>query len=330
VNRRRFLTTVAAGSCVRPVKMRAAANRIPKPAPYESLYRFVPPGSDEFGVEAEAASITVHLARIISTKSLPIAAGFRGSSPMPARYRKIAEDVSQAEFALDGKGFEEGLKAWVNSLGDIRSVRFYPLADNLVRYEIASTGQYRVGVWKQVWSGDRLLEFTPVEETLTSSTEPRFRDITAHAFSGVESFDQQLLRGIPYWRARLDVATGIDVYGNNGIAVGDIDNDGWDEIYICQPGGLPNRLYKNKNGRMQDITARAGVDVLDDTSCALFLDLRNSGLQDLIVLRASGPLLFLNDGSGMFTNKPDAFRFRTSPKARLQVWPRPISIATEK
>ena len=29
-----------------------------------------------------------------------------------------------------------------------------------------------------------------------------------------------------------------------GIAVADIDDDGMDEIYLCQPGGLPNRLYK--------------------------------------------------------------------------------------
>ena len=65
---------------------------------------------------------------------------------------------------------------------------------------------------------------------------------------------------------------------------------------------------------MQDVTERAGVGVLDDTSCALFLDLRNSGAQDLVVLRASGPLLFLNDGTGKFTFKKDAFRFRTAPQ----------------
>ncbi len=298
---------------MRPVETRAAV-RFRKPAPYESIYRFIQPGSDEFAAEAEAARITAHLNRVVEAKSLPLAEGFLGSSPMPARYRSIADDVSEAEFAPDDKGFAEGLKAWVDSLGSVRSARFYPLADNLVRYEIASSGHYRVGLWKQVWSGDKLLEFSPLEETRVSGSEPRFRDITEHAFAGVESFDQQLLRGIPYWRARLDSATGIDVYGNNGIAVGDIDGDGLDEIYVCQPGGLPNRLYKNIGGHMQDITASAGVDVLDETSCSLFLDLRNSGFQDLVVLRASGPLLFVNDGTGRFTNREDAFHFRTAPQ----------------
>ncbi|MEO8128334.1 MAG: VCBS repeat-containing protein, partial [Bryobacteraceae bacterium] len=306
MNRRHFLASAAAGTLLRPTATKSAG-RVS-----DSIYRFVAPGTDEFAVEAQAATITSQLNRLLETRSLPLAEGFRGSSPMPARYRQIAPDVAVAEFGKDA--FAGGLQAWVDSLGAVRAARFYPLAGSLVRYEIAGAGQYRVGLWRQVWSGGKLLEFTPIEETLTTAAESRFRDITAHAFKRTESFHQQLLRGVPYWRARLDAATGIDVYGNNGIAVGDIDNDGWDEIYVCQPGGLPNRLYKNVGGQLQDVTSRAGVDVLDDTSCALFLDLRNSGAQDLIVLRASGPLLFLNDGSGKYTNKPDAFRFRTAPQ----------------
>ncbi len=50
--------------------------------------------------------------------------------------------------------------------------------------------------------------------------------------------------------------------------------------------------------------------MLDPTSCALFVDFRNSGRQDLIVLRPDGPLLFINQGENKFTYKPGAFRFR--------------------
>jgi len=114
--------------------------------------------------------------------------------------------------------------------------------------------------------------------------------------------------------ARLDPATGIGIYGSNGIAVGDIDNDGADEVYVCQPGGLPNRLYKDMDGKFRDITEQAGVGVLDDTSCGLLLDLRNAGHQDLIVLRSSGPALFLNQGDGTFRLRDDAFRFATLPQ----------------
>ncbi|MBV8820747.1 MAG: VCBS repeat-containing protein, partial [Acidobacteriaceae bacterium] len=64
----------------------------------------------------------------------------------------------------------------------------------------------------------------------------------------------------------------------------------------------------------EDITERTGLGILDDTTSALFLDLRNSGRQDAVVLRGSGPLLFLNDGQGKFTLVESAFRFQTLPQ----------------
>ena len=67
----------------------------------------------------------------------------------------------------------------------------------------------------------------------------------------------------------------IDVYGNNGVAAGDFDNDGFDDLYVCQPAGLPNRLYRNRgDGTFEDVTEKAGVGVLDNTACALFADFR--------------------------------------------------------
>lgn len=137
--------------------------------------------------------------------------------------------------------------------------------------------------------------------------ETWFIDVTGGALTGASR--EQLARGVPYWAAALDPATGIDIYGNNGIAVGDVDGDGVDEIYVCQPGGLPNRLLKWDGATLADITEAAGVGVLDATSCALFVDLRNLGRQDLVVLRGSGPVLFLNDGSGKFALHKDAFAF---------------------
>jgi tetratricopeptide (TPR) repeat protein len=137
----------------------------------------------------------------------------------------------------------------------------------------------------------------------------RFADIT-----GTVLDSEQLSRGIPYWLARLDPATGIDIYGNQGIAVGDIDGDGFDEIYVCQPAGLPNRLFRWRSQKLEDISAAAGVDLLDDSASALFLDLRNLGRQDLVILRGAGPALYLNDGSGRFTLAPGAFRFANAPQ----------------
>jgi len=125
----------------------------------------------------------------------------------------------------------------------------------------------------------------------------------------------QLLHGSDYWRTVLDGAIGVDVYCNNGVAAGDYDNDGFDDLYICQPAGIPNRLYRNRgDGTFEDVTEKAGVGILDNTACALFADFRNSGLQDLLVLCGTGPLLYQNRGDGTFALKRDAFRFAQQPQ----------------
>jgi tetratricopeptide (TPR) repeat protein len=207
----------------------------------------------------------------------------------------------------------------VEKLRKIRPGRYFPLPDDRVRYEIATTGkngahEYRTGYYKMNWSAGDTTIRAVIDEQVASSAEPFFRDITWSVFTKSDSFREQLARGIPYWRARLDPSCGIDVFGMKGIAVGDIDNDGADEIYVPQPGGLPNRLYKLTGSAMEDITERAGVGLLDDTASALFVDFRNLGRQDLVLLLPSGPLLLLNDGSGRFTVRTDAFQFARPPQ----------------
>ncbi len=317
--RRRFLESAAAFGLYSPWRSQAANPfnvRFRQAHPYESLFKFIEPGRDEFAVEKAAAEIESHLHNLIEKRRLPLAEDFRGISPMPAGYRWIADGIALARFDAADEQFDRGLENWIDSLGVVRSARFFALPGNRVRYEIASSGpeglRYRVGVWRQTWTAGKLARHEPLEETLVTSPAPLFDDVTAFVFRNTASFSEQMLRGVPYWRGRLDPASGIDVYGNNGIAVGDIDGDGWDEVYVCQPGGLPNRLYKNcGDGTMEDITERAGVAVLDNTTSALFVDLRNIGRQDLIVVTSTAPLLFLNEG-GAFRCRPDAFRFHSA------------------
>lgn len=309
MNRRRFIETVAAASLFKSVD---AAEVIRPTNPYSALLRDIEPG-DDFPQEKAASEIAAHLKRLTETRRLPCLQGLRGISPFPLRYTPVADGVSKAEYGTAPSGIAAGLKKWLDSMGPIRAARFYVLADEMVRYEIASVRKYHVGLWRQKWVNGELVEFSPIEEIVTTAPAPLFREITAHAFQQADSFNQ-LRHGIPYWRTHLDAACGIDVHGHNGIAVGDIDNDGIDEIYVCQPGGLANRLYKNRGGVFEDITEKSGVGVLDPTSSALFLDLRNSGHQDLVVLRPDGPLLFVNQGGGRFAHQPRAFRFRTTPQ----------------
>jgi len=194
-----------------------------------------------------------------------------------------------------------------------------------VRFDLVQTGAQfhryqRVGHWDLQWakSGSDTWQvegWQPVEETSSMALAPLFADITAEVLGHNTSYREQLLQGTDYWRTVLDGACHIDVYGNNGIAVGDIDNDGFDDLYVCQPSGLPNRLYRNRgDGMFEDVTDAAGVGVLDNTACALFADVNNDGRQDLIVVAVDGPLLFLNQADGRFRFQPDAFRFAQPPQ----------------
>ncbi len=77
-------------------------------------------------------------------------------------------------------------------------------------------------------------------------------------------------------KAGLDV----EMYGM-GVAVGDYDNDGWDDIYITGLGEA--RLFHNEHGHFKDVTAAAGVDNTGFGSSAAWVDYDRDGKLDLFV-----------------------------------------------
>ena len=127
-----------------------------------------------------------------------------------------------------------------------------------------------------------------------------FAEITDQVFGEIESFREQLSWGVDHWRDSLDAALGVSIYGHQGVSLGDFDGDGLDDLYVSQPGGLPNRLYRNNgDGTFSDATGRAGLDILDDTSMALFGDVDNDGDQDLILIGVT-PVLYRNREDSRF------------------------------
>lgn len=69
-----------------------------------------------------------------------------------------------------------------------------------------------------------------------------------------------------------------------GVAVGDYDGDGWDDLYVTSLNR--NRLFRNREGRFVDATADAGVAGGEDTwsSSAAFFDYDRDGDLDLFVV----------------------------------------------
>jgi enediyne biosynthesis protein E4 len=84
-----------------------------------------------------------------------------------------------------------------------------------------------------------------------------------------------------------DVTEGAGLQGKRygmGVAVGDYDNDGNEDLYVTAYGG--NRLYHNNgDGSFTDVTDQAGVASEGWSTSAAWIDLDRDGRLDLVVLR---------------------------------------------
>ncbi len=326
----------------------------PSPSSLADILRLVNPGSDEYTTEKYAFEIDALLKQWgqsltesvhnVSALSRLLSTTIDASSPRPVKETPLRTgygiDVTKRQFGgaapRSREQFLKDIQVWLGLVSKIETAEFEifgidetsskPLTVQLqIRYDIVAVRndaqrEERVGSWKTEWVRDdsdawKMGTWEAGEETQCVGHGTAFLDVTSQALGGTESYKRQMLRSVDYWRTTLDGACGIDIYGNNGVAAGDYDNDGFDDFYVCQPAGLPNRLYRNRgDGTFEDVTEKAGVAVLDNTACALFADFDNRGLQDLLVVCGSGPLLFVNQGDGTFSRKRDAFTFARSPE----------------
>ncbi len=132
----------------------------------------------------------------------------------------------------------------------------------------------------------------------------RFVDATEAVLGENASYTGQLSVGIDHWRSRLQGDFGVDVNGLQGLAIGDANGDGRDDLYVCQQGGLPNRLYlRQEDGRLKDYSEASGTNWMELTRAALFVDLDNDGDQDLALAQGWYLMLMENDGKAKFSKR---------------------------
>lgn len=167
-------------------------------------------------------------------------------------------------------------------------------------------------VWGTEWrlnANDELtlsqIKIAFVERIRWESDRPSlFADATGAVLDGDDAFEKQLRFGIDYWRERLDWRFGAEIVGPHGFAIGDANGDGWDDLYVCDTGGLPNALFlQQADGTARNVASEAGVDFHEPTHSALFVDWDNDGDQDLTIASGRHVFFYANDGNARFAQK---------------------------
>ncbi len=302
----------------------------------EKFYQRVDPASDDWQSEALRKQVSRQLnalgkmltqpkQRSVSNIGEIVSPNFVGSR-FTSKIRESVYNNGSLTVHREDEGKDiPGVDAFANSLRNLAQ-RLQAVGEARVKFKITEVhvenGQVRtkalfqaiasgtegdrqinatwISRWELISASDLRLLNLAVEEyeeiTRNGSGGIHLADCTEAVFKNNVTFDQQLRRSINDWRGHLPVGLGIGVASWQGLAVGDVDGDGLDDVYVLQPGGLPNALFVHQpDGTVIDRARAMGVDWLEACQSALIVDLDNDGDQDLCVAMGLGILILTND-----------------------------------
>lgn len=200
-------------------------------------------------------------------------------------------------FAIDTSAFE----AETRFTAQVRVRASGPLAGACAQHDALWTSAWRLLPAGLEWTSLRVEHFESV--TLAQHAQGLFADVTESA-CGAALFRAEVAPGLDDWRRVVPAALEPGSLGHHGLALGDVDADGREDVYWCRPGGLPNKLFLHApDDTLRDASAAAGVDLLDYSSSALLSDLDGDADADLVVATATGLVFYANDGRAHFEQK---------------------------
>jgi len=263
------------------------------------------------GIDPEKCSVKIddavtNVCRYTRTESAPKFAGNRAFqqfvvNTMSALANCDDFDVSIRLDKLTQVGDEFKITLLTESVGSRDPVKEERAKSNARKKAIQVSA-----VWQTTWASNGAKQYqlltaeVPATEIVTLSLlDTRlFKDCTNSIIGKNRCLKGQLIYGVDQWAARVP---GVNTQGNSGLSVGDVNDDGLDDIYLCQPQGIANRLFiQRKDGTAIEESQSYGVNLLDESRSSLLIDLDNDGDQDLVVATKSDLVFMSNSGDGHY------------------------------
>ncbi len=242
--------------------------------------------SDEFGV---------------TTTTWEVGATGDSTDDQPGLFSPILStfaEITSAEFGVEEATTIENDHLFVRS-------RLSLLGTNIIGHQFSVTGEMNI-----IWSPENtILEMEALWFEGKSLPRPMFIDITSSAASPelglaltrsrheemiVQKFDDNPAN----WPREIIEFEAFDRHP--GLAIGDVNGDGHDDIYITNRH-TPNELLIWTDNGFENQAAQRGADIEGLSSSALIIDLDNDGDKEIVVGRTMRPSTILRNDGGEFT-----------------------------
>ncbi len=337
IRRRNFLTSAAALPWLRPNAYAQApdAQALDAPTAARRLHHRKISRSNcrhSRGMAREPARVPGSVAERRISSALSAAAESRIVRPGPAlEVRRVTFPNSQLSAATLSPELRSSLSAFSTiHTAEFQVTRIDAQPDGVlrtrVRYELVGSGpgfhrEQRVGWWDLEWAAAppdqyRLRRWQVCEETRARSAKPWFEDIAPKRLRPLPLPTASKCCAASMIGARFSTAPAASIStATMACRWATSMATASTTFTFASPPAFPTGFIAIAATERSRTSPRLPASACSKIRPARFSPtFRNAGRQDLIVVRAAGPLLFLNQGGGKFRLKPNAFQFANPPQ----------------